>query len=166
MRATGSTPTATPWRWSERASRARAVAGRLVALLALAALAGCVSSQTRYYVPTEGQPRLGTNDVKDQAEVMLRAECPRLLQGAPSALGEAHLVVDVDGGGKVARARIAKSSGDERVDAMFAGLLAQLEVDAPESGKARSSRVRMGYSCSPEQAVVTVRGIDMGDGDT
>jgi outer membrane biosynthesis protein TonB len=129
-------------------------------------LAGCVTTQTRYYVPTEGQPRMGANEMKDQAESLLRLECPRLLNGAATALGETQLVVDVGGGGQVSRARVARSSGDARVDAIFGGVLAQLEVDAPTDGKAKSSRVQMGYSCGPDQAVVTVRGIEIGDGAT
>lgn len=160
MRATGSTRTATPWRWSERPT------GALAALGLIAGLAGCMTTQTRYYVPTEGQPRLGANEMKEQAEVLLRVECPRLLDGMASALGETQLVVDVDGGGKVSRARVARSSGDERIDAIFGGVLAQLEVDAPGDGRTKSSRVRMGYSCAPDQAVVTVSGIEIGDGAT
>ena len=163
MRAIGSTRTATPWRWSERASRA--IAG-VAAVTAIAALGACVTTQTRYYVPTEGQPQLSTNEMKDEAETLLRVECPRLLHGASVATGEAQLVVDLAGDGHVSRARLARSSGDERVDAIFGGVLAQLAVDAPQNGKATSSRVRMGYSCGPNDAVVTVRGIEIGDGST
>ena len=153
MPATGSIPTATPWRWSERL-RTLGVTGLLVA-----AVAGCVATQQRYYVPTEGQGRVGTDEMKDQAEMLLRVECPRLLGGSSSALGEAQLLVDVDGGGRVSRARVVRSSGDEKVDAIFGGVVAQLEVDAPSDGTPTSGRVNMGYSCAPNSAVVTVRGI-------
>jgi hypothetical protein len=100
--------------------------------------------------------------MRDQAESLLRAECPRLLGAGSTALGEAQLLVEVDGGGKATRAWVTRSSGDERMDALFGGVLAQLEVDG--DGKTRSSRVHMGYSCAPDQAVVTVRGITLGDG--
>ena len=149
MRDTGSSRTATRWRSSKH-----------VALGVALAAAGCVTTQTRYYVPTEGQPRYGLIEMKDRAELMLGAECPRLLGRTGAEMGEGQYVVDVDGGGRVTRAQVARSSGDARMDEIFGGLLAELAVDAPADGKPRSARVDMGYSCAASGGAVTVRGIE------
>ena len=143
MPATASTPTSMRW-WSSSA---------LLPLLA----AACMTSSQNYYVPSDGEPRLNTHALRDQADRILTVECPRLMSdGSPS--GEAEIVVDVAPGGQVSRARVAKSAGDEQVDQYFGALAARLEFDpGTVGGEATTTRVYMGYSCSPGIATSTVR---------
>lgn len=140
--------TATLW----RSSRALAVAFAATA---------CVTSTAQYYVPNPGSPRLSTNQMRDQADAMLRVECPRLLGDRQSAFAVAELVVDVESSGEVIRARIARSSGDQRMDEIFGALAAQLKLDPPKppagsvAGPLQGD-LSVGYSCSPTAAVTSV----------
>ena len=172
---TDSTPTGTLWPWcsggpardvparhgagqapAPRIAR-RGMAWRLSLRVALAAVAAaCVTTTTKYYLPSEGEDRLSTDEVRERADDLLRVECPRLLGGATAATGTARLTVDVGADGAVTRARVRTSSGDQRVDDMFGALAARLQVDAPERGPT-TARITMGYSCAPNEAVTTVQ---------
>ena len=144
MRGTGSTRTAMRWRWSS-------------ALPALLCVAGaCVTSTERFYVPTAGEPRLDQNALRAQSDRFVRAECPRLLGGAPSATGAATLRLTVAPGGAVREARIERSSGDAQMDGIFGGLAAQLELPpAAAMSDDWTARVRMGWSCAPGTSAAT-----------
>ena len=145
MPATGSTRTAMRWRWSSAA---------VLALL----LAGCMRSVSTYYIPTEGEPRLDTNGLRDRADFFLRAECPRLLAaGRPG--GEAQIKLTMARSGAVTRAEVTRSSGDEAIDGIFGPLAAQLELTPPPDMRGDEMTVRMGlgYACSGTTAAATVR---------
>ncbi|GAC1652478.1 MAG: hypothetical protein NVS4B3_14710 [Gemmatimonadaceae bacterium] len=153
---------------------------RSAAVLAVA-LAGCVSSTTRYYIPDAAQPRLNLEELRDRADRLVRVECPRLLTAGQAQSGVARLVLELAPSGEVIRARIDRSSGDERMDTIFGALAAQLTVDpltgaidargsvllaGPGHGPAESAdaprrrategRISIGYSCAPGAGVVTV----------
>ena len=145
MRDTGSTRMATRWRWSSTLG---------AALLC----AACVHSTATYYVPTEDRPRLDTNQLRDQADLFLRTECPRLIEaGKPG--GEASIKLAVSRSGEVTRAEVTRSSGDETIDGIFGPLAAQLQLSAPPDmrGDEMTARLGMGYACSGTAAVTTVR---------
>ena len=143
MRATGSTRTAMRWRSSS-------------ALVALALLAGCVTSTERFYAPTEGAPRLDQNDVREQSTRFVRAECPRLLGDATSATGATTLRLVVSSTGAVREAHIERPSPDSQMDGIFGALAAQLDLPPAASPDGDwTTRVRMGYSCAPDAAVAT-----------
>ena len=149
MRGTGSTRTATRWSCSD--------AGRaLLAVLALAVLGGCVTRTERFYVPTEGAPRLDQNAVRAESERFVRAECPRLLAGGSSATGAATLRLSVAADGAVREARVERPSSDAQLDGIFGALAAQLELPPLTATEGDwVARVRMGYSCAPGTAVAT-----------
>ena len=144
MRGTASTRMATRW-WS--------------CSLALAVVA-CTTTQ-QYYLPSDDQPRLTTDLMRDRGHNIVRAECPRLLGVRPTATGVAHIRVDVAPDGAVRRAMIAHSSGDERMDEIFGGLAAQLKVDPPANvtGETIPGTLKLGYSCSPTTGTITVEGV-------
>lgn len=144
MRATGSTRMAMPWRWSS--------------ILTVLLLAGCVSAVSTYYIPTEGQPRLDTNDLRDRADFFLRAECPRLMAAGRTG-GEALIKLTLARGGEVTRAEVTRSSGDEGIDGIFGPLAAQLELTPPPDmrGDEMTVRMGMGFACSATTAAATVR---------
>lgn len=145
MRDTGSTRTAMPWRWSS---------------LAAAVLLGtaCVQATETWFVPTEGEPRLDTNEIRDKADYFLRTECPRLVAaGKPG--GEAAIRLTMNRSGEVTRSEVTKSSGDEGIDGIFGPLAAQLILTPPPDMRGDSMTVRldMGYACSGTTAATTVR---------
>lgn len=158
MRATGSIRTATRWS-SSSAPTARPDAGtrRGAARLALALLAAaCVTSSERFYVPTEGAPRLDQNEVRESSTRFVRAECPRLLGDGTSATGAATLRLVVSSTGAVREAHIERPSPDAQMDGIFGALAAQLDLPPAASPDGDwTTRVRMGYSCAPDAAVAT-----------
>jgi TonB family protein len=144
MRGTASTRTATRW-WS---------------CSIVLAIAACTTTQ-QYYLPSEDQPRLTTDLMRDRGHNIVRAECPRLLGVRQMATGVAHIRVDVASDGAVRRASISHSSGDERMDELFGGLAAQLKVDPPAnvSGDTVPGTLKLGYSCSPTAGTITIEGV-------
>ena len=145
MKGTASTRTAMRW-WS--------------CSLVLTAVA-CTTTQ-RYFLPSEDQPRITTDLMRDRGHNIVRAECPRLLGVRQMVTGVAHIKVDVAADGAVRRAMIAHSSGDERMDEIFGGLAAQLKVDPPATGGSDTipGTLKLGYSCSPTAGTITVEGVD------
>ena len=143
MRGTASTRTAMRW-WS----------------FSVALIVGCTTTQ-RYFTPSEDQPRLTTDLMRDRGHNIVRAECPRLLGVREAVTGVAHIRVDVESDGEVRRAMISHSSGDERMDEIFGGLVAQLKVDPPANvrGETIPGTLQIGYSCSPTAGTMTVEGV-------
>ncbi|HKG92559.1 MAG TPA: hypothetical protein VKA84_11725 [Gemmatimonadaceae bacterium] len=125
--------------------------------LALAAL-GCTSRTTNYYKPAEGQERLSVDEARLKLDDMLRVECPRLMSGGRLATGEGELKVDVDRDGNVQQAWVSRSTGDSKVDDMFAAVAASLEFESPSGMKndTGTGRVRIGYACGQGSAVATL----------
>lgn len=124
---------------------------------ALAAVAACTTT-TRYYVPSEGEPRLTPAEVRDQSDALLAMQCPRLMGNSRAALGEARIIVELDRSGAVHRARVTRSSGDEAMDDIFGALIARLQVDPPTgmNGDRGEHPVYIGYSCAPEANATTL----------
>jgi TonB family protein len=145
MRGTASTRTAMRW-WSFN----------------VALIVGCTTTQ-RYFTPSDDQPRLTTDLMRDRGHNIVRAECPRLLGVREAVTGVAHIRVDVESDGEVRRAMISHSSGDERMDEIFGGLAAQLKVDPPANvrGETIPGTLRIGYSCSPTAGTITVEGVTL-----
>jgi hypothetical protein len=130
-------------RW--RSSRAAAVL----------ALAACVTSAQRSFLPDPNAGRLSPDDWRSRASALLEAECPRLMGTARSALGEAGFELVLGSGGVVREAILTRASNDERIDAMFGGLAAQL-VFATTTSDGDHAPITAGYSCAPNAAVATL----------
>jgi len=141
MRSTDSIRSAMRWSWCS----------------ALALAAACTTT-TRYYVPTEGEPRLTPSEVRDQSDALLSTQCPRLMGGDRFATGEARVMVELDRSGAVQKAQVTRSSGDEAMDAIFGALIARLQVDPPTGmdGDRGEHPIYIGYSCAPENNAITL----------
>src|SRR5688572_30121961 len=126
------------------------------------AVVACTTTQ-QYYLPSDDQPRLTTDLMRDRGHNIVRAECSRLLGVRQIATGVADIRVDVASDGSVRRAMIARSSGDERMDEIFGGLAAQLKVDPPADvrGETIPGNLKVGYSCSPTAGTITVEGVTL-----
>ena len=124
------------------------------------ALVACTTTR-QYFLPSEDQPRLTTDLMRDRGHNIVRAECPRLLGVRETVTGVAQIRVDVESDGEVRRATILRSSGDERMDEIFGGLAAQLKVDPPANvtGETIPGTLHIGYSCSPTAGTITVEGV-------
>ena len=123
----------------------------------IAVMAACTTT-TRYYVPTEGEPRLTPNEVRDQSDALLSTQCPRLMGSERYATGEARIIVELDRSGAVHKAQVTRSSGDEAMDNIFGALIARLQVDPPTgmNGDRGEHPIYIGYSCGPENNAITL----------
>ncbi len=157
MLATDSIRTATRCWCSDRRVITRRVARRVMSIVLVIAAAGCVTRTSTAYVPSPEEPRLSTDEARDQLDQLLRVECPRLMQAGRDTR-VARVDLDVDREGHVLRSRIGSSTGDERIDAMFGAIAAKLQLAPPAEMKndVETGHVRMGYSCSSTAAVATV----------
>ena len=122
------------------------------------AVMGACTTTTRYYVPTEGEPRLTPNEVRDQSDALLSTQCPRLMGSERYATGEARIIVELDRSGAAHKARVTRSSGDKAMDDIFGALIARLQVDPPSgmNGDRGEHPIYIGYSCSPENNAITL----------
>ena len=145
MPVTGSTRMAMRWSWC----RALSIAATLIALGA------CMRSTAKYYVPTAGDARLDENELRVEADRMLRVECERLRGGKSSVSGEGTFVLDVSSTGSVQRVKVSRSTGDAALDDIFGALSARLDVE-PAEPKAGSIRMRASYFCEPDKAITTI----------
>jgi hypothetical protein len=142
-----------------------------MSLLMMTMMAGCVTSTTRYYVPTAGADRISTDELREQADAMLPLECPRLLRGREIRYGAADFTVLVDTTGAVQRVYVDRGSGDDRFDDVLGALAAQLRIVRPSARKGkRSESVRapdgsdlapipltVSYSCATTASSLTVQ---------
>jgi len=119
-------------------------------------LTGCVSSTTRYFVPSRQNPtyQLG------QAEVVLteyvRLACPGLRSASKPDSGQTKFLVTVDSMGFVSRAEMQQGTGDELLDGIFGTVAAQLtfSVDSQHSRVWRE-RVAWDFRCIGDSATVS-----------
>ena len=145
MKATVSIRTATQWSWSSAAA---------FAVLLLFA-GGCMHATAKYYVPTAGDSRLDENELRVEAESLLRVECDRLKGGKASVSGEGTYVLDVSPTGSVQRVKVSHSTGDAALDDIFGALSARLDLGSVE-GKAGGIRMRASYFCEQDKAITTI----------
>jgi len=127
-------------------------------LCSAVAVAAACTTTSRYYVPTEGEPRLTPNEVRDQSDALLATQCPRLMGSNRFATGEARIIVELDRSGAVQKAQVTRTSGDEAMDAIFGALVARLQVDPPTgmNGDRGEHPIYIGYSCAPENNAITL----------
>ena len=144
MRDTDSTRMAMRWQWCS------------AAFIALAS--ACVTTTTRSFTAEEDAVRLNQHTIREESDTFLAIECQRLINGGRST-GEARLRLQVAQSGLVTRAEVTRSSGDERIDAIFGALAARLRFDPlpSQATDGTTARLFMGYSCAPGVAVTTVR---------
>ena len=158
MPATASIPSATRCRSSDGAEgrvRVRS-AVRGLALAVPLLLAACVTTTTRAYLPDASRDRLSLNEAEDALDQLLGVECPRLT-AAKHETDDSRISVSLDASGNVLKSTLTKGTGDGRVDSMFGGVTAQMKFDAPADGKPHTGHMRVGYSCGPTTAAVTIQ---------
>jgi hypothetical protein len=122
-------------------------------------LLGCAPAVQHWYVPRAGDTTMSTDQIRQAADLALRDHCRRLLQGRVSATGEAIVALRFDRDGRVARARIDRSSGDRAIDDLFGTLATRMAVERVTTTgmEDEEGAVGMGFSCSPNVAIATIR---------
>ncbi len=125
-----------------------------------AALAACVTTRKTFYLPPASADRITEDELREYANEALHIECPRLLGDRVFASGETDLTLDVARDGAVSRVRLDDSSGDTRIDDIFGGIAATLQLEPSDRARRREgTRLTISYSCTPGAvaAVVTRR---------
>jgi hypothetical protein len=167
MRDTGSTRTAMRWLLSSATT---------LLLISM----GCVLKTTRFYTPAAAEARIGLDEMRARANMMLPIECPRVVHGSNSVFATADIALDIDSSGVVQRAQIEHGSGDQVLDDVLGALAAQLSLDAKDAQQASSSqpppaatrsttvepgppaplerrRLIVAYSCAPDAGTIALR---------
>lgn len=123
------------------------------------ALAACVSTTTRYFVPSTQNPIYRPDQATPVLAEYVRLQCPAFREASRPDSGQVRLVVDVDTAGFTTRAELAKSSGDKLLDDVFGTVSAQLVFprDSVRRRRPRRETVIMDFRCSGDSAVVRIR---------
>jgi TonB family protein len=137
-------------RQQRNGSRSAAVALVLVA---------CVSTTTRYFVPSTQNPIYRPEQATPVLSEYVRLQCPAFRQASRPDSGRVSLTVDVDTSGFATRAELTKSSGDKLLDDVFGTVAAQLVFPRDTIGprKPRREYVVMDFRCSGDSAQVRIR---------
>jgi hypothetical protein len=126
---------------------------------AVLAVTACVSTTTRYFVPSTQNPIYRPEQATPVLAEYVRLQCPSFREASRPDSGQVHLVIDVDTSGFATRAELTRSSGDKLLDDVFGTVGAQL-VFAQDSVRRRRPRretVVMDFRCSGDSAVVRIR---------
>lgn len=119
-------------------------------------MAACVTQTSRYYVAYSNDTRITPDQFRDAGDTLIGSQCGRLMGNVATQGGEARFRLEINGGGQVEKAHLARSSGDEQVDSIFGALAARLRFVPPADGKTLTHRIAAGYACSQSAAAVTL----------
>lgn len=97
-------------------------------MVAISLTTACVLGTTRFYTPRAAEARIGLEEMRSRADVMLPIECPRVVHGKNSVFAATDISLDIDSTGSVQRAAIEHGSGDAALDDLFGALAAQLQL--------------------------------------
>ena len=100
-------------------------------MVAISLMTACVLGTTRFYTPRAADSRIGLDEMRTRADVMLPIACPRVVHGRNSVFAATEIALDVDSAGAVQRAAIENGSGDAALDDVFGALAAQLQLQPP-----------------------------------
>lgn len=126
---------------------------------AVLAVAACVTTTTRYFVPSTQNPIYRPDQATPVLAEYVRLQCPAFREAARPDSGQVRLLVDVDTSGFATRAELARSSGDKLLDDVFGTVGAQLvfPVDSVQRRRPRRETVVMDFRCAGDSAVVRIR---------
>jgi len=121
--------------------------------------AACVSSTTRYFLPSPQNPTYSLEGATPVLREYVRLQCPALRQKERADSGAIGALVEMDSTGKATRARLEGTTGDETLDGVIGTVVAQLviarEASAMSAAATSSSeRLRVDYRCSADSAIV------------
>lgn len=122
-------------------------------------LASCVTTTTRYFMPSRQNPIYRPEQATPVLAEYVRLQCPAFRQAARPDSGHVRLVVDVDTSGFATRAELTEASGDKLLDDVFGTVAAQLVFprDSTRRVRPRRENVVMNFRCSGDSALVHIR---------
>ncbi len=129
-------------------------------LVVTAAVAACVTTTTRTFVPSPQNPIYRLAEAAPVLTEYLRLQCPAFRQANRPDSGVVKFAVAVDTLGFAKRAELKRGSGDQLVDDVFGTVAAQLSF--PRDSVRRRARERiepvdMHFSCRGDSASVVIR---------
>ena len=126
------------------------------ATLAVAAVAACVTTTARYFLPSPQNPVFTLTQAEPVLANYLRIQCDVLRKAQVPDSGTARFIVEVDTAGFARRAELRKTTRDETLDGLFGTVAAQLMFPPTPARKASLPEVRMSYRCTGDSASVHV----------
>lgn len=127
------------------------------------ALAACVTTTTRSFLPSPQNPRYTAATAEPVLAEYVRLQCAPLRQAQRADSGTARFAVDADSAGVATRAELVRGTGDETLDGVFGTVAAQLTFPpeaaraAPGARRASTVPVDIAWRCEGERAAVQVR---------
>jgi len=127
---------------------------------AILMLGGCALHAPRHYLAAGGSQRLSPSELREGVALMMYVECPRLERDGRAPAGSTVMTLEVGDMGQVARATLARGSGDSRIDDLIGSLAAELRLDDGDgiSGerKVELRQLRVEYLCVSSSALAAV----------
>ena len=119
----------------------------------------CVSTTTRFFMPSPQNPRYRFDQAPPVLANYVRLQCPAFREASRPDSGQVRLAVDVDTSGTATRAELTKESGDRLLDGVFGTVAAQLIFpnDSARRTRPRRENVVMDFRCIGDSAVVHIR---------
>lgn len=125
---------------------------------ALALVMACVSTTTRFFLPSPQNPVYTPPQAEQVLATYVRLQCEPLRKAQKPDSGSVRFVIDFDTLGLATKAELQRSTGDDMVDGIFGTVAAQLSVVGSMSGAqaARRERVAMRFRCAGDSVTVGV----------
>ena len=121
---------------------------------ALAVAVACVSTTTRFFLPSPQNPVYTLPQAEQVLATYVRLQCePRRKAQQPDS-GSARFMVDVDTMGLATKAEMQRSTRDEMLDGIFGTVAAQLSMSGVRA--TRREPVEMRFRCAGDSATVNV----------
>ena len=127
------------------------------ALVTIAVGAACVTTTTRFFLPSPANPTYSTRQAEDALRQYVQLQCaPRAEAQRPDS-GSAAFLVEVDTGGRATRAELRRSSDDDILDGIFGTVAAQLLFPRDSAARrATKEPVTVDFRCAGDSAAVHV----------
>jgi hypothetical protein len=125
-------------------------------LAAAALAAACVTSTTRYFLPSPQNPSYTPVQAEPVLTEYLRLQCATLRAAQKPDSGIARFLLDVDSTGITKRAELQQTTRDDVLDGVFGTVAAQLTLPAGGSRPLRHGAVTMNFRCTGDSASVRV----------
>lgn len=127
------------------------------ALVALVLGAACVTTTTRYFLPSPANPTYTTRQAETALAQYVGLQCAQRGEAQRPDSGSAAFLVEVDSAGVAQRAELKRSSKDEVLDGIFGTVAAQLTFPRDPSARgATRQAVAVDFRCAGDSATVLV----------
>lgn len=120
---------------------------------ALALGVACVSTTTRYFLPSPQNPVYTLPQGESVLAEYVRLQCAPLRAAQKPDSGSARFALKVDSSGHTTKAELQQSTNDDMLDGIFGTVAAQLALPPASAPRRESLEVR--FRCLGDSATVT-----------